>query len=181
MESIGQKLKELRTAAKLTLKQVAQQVDCTAAYLSQIENDKASPSIATLKKIAQVFDVRIVDFFLDEAHEDPVVTKPEQFSKVSMGRWQADIRQMISSVSQKRMQPFYTVIAPGGGSGGEYTHEGEEFGVVLEGVLTLRVGSDAYRVKKGESFYFSSLRPHDWSNQGAKKCVVIWVVSPPSW
>lgn len=79
MESIGQKLRELRKEAKLTLKQVAQEVDCTAAYLSQIENDKASPSIATLKKIAQVFNVRIVDFFLDESHEDPVVTTPDQY------------------------------------------------------------------------------------------------------
>lgn len=181
MESIGQKLRQLRKEAKLTLKQVAQQVDCTAAYLSQIENDKASPSIATLKRIAQVFKVRIVDFFLDDSQDDPVVTKPDQFIKVSMGRWQADIRQMVASVSQKRMQPFYTVIAPGGGSDGEYTHEGEEFGVVLEGALTLRMGSDLYRIKKGESFYFSSLRPHSWGNETARRCVVIWVVSPPSW
>lgn len=76
MESIGQKLRELRKEVKLTLKQVAQEVDCTAGYLSQIENDKASPSIATPKKIAQVFNVRIVDFFLDESYEDPVVTTP---------------------------------------------------------------------------------------------------------
>jgi transcriptional regulator with XRE-family HTH domain len=181
MESIGCKLRSLRRENKLTLKQVAQRVDCTAAYLSQIENDKASPSIATLKRIAQVFDARIVDFFLDHVQEEPVVTGPEQFVRVGMGRWRAEIRQMVSSVSRRRMQPFLTVIEPGGGSDGEYTHEGEEFGVVLEGTLTLRIGSEGFKVRRGQSFYFSSLRPHAWGNEGTRRCRLIWVVSPPSW
>ncbi len=181
MESLGQKLRELRKASKLTLKQVAEQVSCTAAYISQIENDKASPSISTLKRIAQVFNARIVDFFMEDADEDPVVTRPDQFTQVSMGRWRADIRQMVSSVSQKRMQPFYTVIEPGGGSDGEYTHEGEEFGLVLQGALTLHLNNESLKVKKGESFYFSSLKPHSWGNEGSRPCVVVWVVSPPSW
>lgn len=181
MDGVGQRLKELRQASKMTLKQVAEKVNCSAAYLSQIENDKASPSIATLKKIAQVFNARIVDFFMDNSSEDPVVTSPKSFVKVSIGQWRAEIRQMVTSVSQKRMQPFYTVVDPGGGSDGEYTHEGEEFGLILAGALTLRMGDEVHKVKKGESFYFSSLRPHAWGNEGAKPCVVVWVVSPPSW
>jgi transcriptional regulator with XRE-family HTH domain len=181
MESVGQRLRQLRKEAGLTLKQVAEKVDCTAAYLSQIENDKASPSIATLKRIAQVFNARIVDFFIDSEQDDPVVTQPEKFTKVSIGQWRAEIRQMVASVSHRRMQPFHTVVSPGGGSDGHYTHDGEEFGVVLQGILTLRIDGEVHRVKKGESFYFSSLRPHSWGNEGARPCVVIWVVSPPSW
>lgn len=51
---------------------------------------------------------------------------------------------------------------------------------MLESILTLHMGNETYKVKKGESFYFLSLRSHAWGNEGARRCVVIWVVSPPS-
>lgn len=181
MENLGNKLKQFRTDKGLTLKQVAEKVDCSPAYISQIENDKASPSIATLKKIAHALNARIVDFFIDETNQEPVVSAPGAWHKVSLPRWRASIKQMVRSVSHKRMQPFHTTIAPGGGSEGDYSHEGEEFGIVLKGTLTLTVGGETYRVKAGSSFYYSSLSPHSWGNDGPDECVVVWVVSPPSW
>jgi quercetin dioxygenase-like cupin family protein len=78
------------------------------------------------------------------------------------------------------MQPFYTTIEPGGGSKGSYSHIGEECGIVLKGMLEINLNGKAYRLKKNESFYFSSQEPHSWSNPSKKKTVVIWVVSPPT-
>lgn len=165
----------------MTLQQVAERANCTAAYLSQIEHDKASPSIASLKKIAGVLDARIVDFFLDETEQDPVVMHPSQWLGVSLPRWKADIKQMVRAVKHRQMQPFHTVIQPGGGTREDYSHQGEEFGLVLEGELTLRVGSETYLVPAGSSFYYSSTLPHAWTNEGDQTCRVVWVVCPPSW
>ncbi|RJX36424.1 MAG: cupin domain-containing protein [Desulfarculus sp.] len=181
LQTLGGKIKALRTEKKLTLQQVAGQANCTAAYLSQIERDKASPSIASLKRIAEVLGARIVDLFLDEAVDDPVVMPPSQWLRVSLPRWKADIKQMVRSVKHRRMQPFHTVIQPGGGAPDDYSHQGEEFGLVLEGQLTLRVGSETYQVPAGSSFYYSSTQPHAWTNQGQGPCRVVWVVAPPSW
>ncbi len=181
MQTIGSKLKEFRAARRLTLQQVAEAAGCTAAYVSQVERNKTSPSIASLKRIAAALNVRIVDFFLDEVAEDPVVLDPSDWPRMSMPRWKATIRQMVRSVRQRQMQPFYTVIDPGGGAPEEYSHQGEEFGLVLEGELTLRVGADTLLVREGSSFYYSSSLPHAWTNEGGHPCRVIWVVAPPSW
>ncbi len=181
LASIGLKIKEMRTEQNLTLQQVADMAGCSAAYVSQIENDKASPSIATLKRIAKVLNARIVDFFVDEIREEEVVLTAEQWPKVSLEGWRADIKQMVQTVSHKHMQPFHTVIQPGGGSRESYSHAGEEFGLVLEGEMTLKVGPDTFLVKAPSSFYYSSLLPHSWINEGDKPCRVVWVVSPPSW
>jgi quercetin dioxygenase-like cupin family protein len=181
MVSIGNKIRELRAASGLTLQQVAEGAGCTAAYISQIEHDKVSPSIASLKKIAQVFGVRIVDFFLDERTDGDLVFAPQDWPVVSMPGWSAHIRQMVPSIATKIMQPFMTEIAPGGGCPESYSHQGEEFGLVLEGELTLQVGGEEHRVPAGHSFYHSSLQPHAWVNNGQKPCRVIWVVTPPSW
>jgi len=179
--SIGHKIKELRLARGLTLQQVAAGAGCTAAYVSQIERAKASPSIATLKRIASALGVLIVDLFVEEVKDDPVVMDRDQWMKVSLRRWRADIRQMVRSTVHKRMQPFYTVIQPGGGALAPYSHEGEEFGLVLEGELTLKIGQETYLVKAGSSFYYSSLLPHAWINESQQICRVVWVVAPPSW
>ncbi len=181
MEDIGKKIKALRKEQRMTLQQLGEQSGLTASYISQIERDQTSPSIASLKKIAEAFNVRIVDFFVGGSEEEPVVMTPEDRLQVSLKGWRAQIQQLVKTVSGKRMQPFYTVIEPGGGSRDPYSHVGEEFGIVLEGFLTLTVGEKVSQVPAGHSFYYSSLIPHAWTNGGKSRTVVVWVVSPPSW
>ena len=172
---------EWRKQKNLTLQQLAENAGVSAAYISQIEHSKASPSIATLKNLARALDRPVVDFFIDELVNDPVVMHEDQWTQVNMPEWKANVRQLVRIVGNKYMQPFYTEIEPGGGSLKSYTHPGEEFGFVLEGELTLTVKEDVYKVGAMTSFYYSSLAPHCWRNFGEKKCRVIWVVCPPSW
>jgi len=163
MEEIGQKIRALRKERGLTIKDLAQAVRCSPSFISQVERGKASPSIATLKQIASALKVNIVDF------------------EISMRRWRARIYMLVKSTRGKRMQPFYTVIQPGGGSTGLYNHEGEEFGIVLKGELEINLNGVKYRVKENESFYYSSQIPHSWTNPTDCETVVVWVVSPPTW
>lgn len=179
--SIGQKVNDWRKANSLTLQQLAQKTDLTAGYISQVENDKASPSISTLKKISNALGVRIIDFFADEVINDPKVLTQDQWTKVLLPGWKADVRQLVHIVGTKRMQPFYTVIPSKGRSREPYAHQGEEFGIVLEGDLTLTVGEEIYELRPMTSFYYSSLLPHSWVNNGTKPCCVIWVITPPAW
>jgi transcriptional regulator with XRE-family HTH domain len=178
---IATRVKETRLEKQLTLKQLADRTGLSRSYLSQIENDRCSPSLATLKKIARALAVRTVDFFADELLDDPVVISRDQWTKVTLPGWEADVRQIVRTVSNKRMQPFLTEIEPGGRSRDPYSHIGEEFGLVLEGELTLTVGDRTYKVSEGLAFYHSSLLAHSWENKGKRKVRVVWVVTPPSW
>ncbi len=179
--SIGQKINDRRKTKGLTLQKLAQEVNLTAGYISQVENDKASPSIRTLKKISNALGVRIIDFFSDEIINDPKVLNQNQWTKVLLPGWKADVRQLVHIVGNKRMQPFYTVIPPQGRSREPYAHQGEEFGIVIEGNLTLTIGQEVYEVGPMTSFYYSSLLPHSWVNNENVPCLVIWVITPPAW
>jgi transcriptional regulator with XRE-family HTH domain len=179
--SIGQKVAKWRKEKGLTLQQLGAKVHLSAAFISQIEHDKASPSIATLKTIAHALDAKVIDFFADELLQDPVVTTPDQWSRVLIPGWQSDTRRLVKIVASKRMEPFLTTIKPGGKSREPDSHPGEEFGFVLQGEITITLGDDVYPVGPMCSFYYSSLLPHSWINKGKKACKIIWVVSPPSW
>ena len=181
MKEIAEKLKALRLENRLTLKQLAAKAGCTDAYLSQLERGHANPSIMTLKKIAAALGARVVDFFLEpEQNGKDVVFREKDRVRIHFNRGDARIQMLVRDVQNKRMQPFYTTLEPGGGSGGFYSHAGEEFGIVLQGILAIQIGDHCYKVRKNESFYFSSLEPHSWWNPGKRKTVVVWVVSPPS-
>lgn len=181
MKEIGEKLKAFRLANRMTLKQLGSKAGCTDAYLSQLERGRANPSIMILKKIASALQMKVVDFFLDpETSENDVVLKEGERVNINFKRGDAKIQMLVRNIRDKRMQPFYTTIEPKGGSKGPYSHIGEEFGIVLQGQLEINLNGKSYRLKKNESFYFSSQEPHSWSNPGKAKTVVIWVVSPPT-
>jgi len=125
--------------------------------------------------------VKIIDFFLDnQDEEDEVVVRKDQRATIGFNMGYAVIESLVRNTENKRMQPHYNRIRPGGGSNGEYTHEGEEFGIVLTGELELTVGDRVYYVKEGDSFYFPSTQPHGFYNKGESDTIVIWVASPPS-
>jgi transcriptional regulator with XRE-family HTH domain len=181
VREIAEKLKAFRLANRMTLKQLASKAGCTDAYLSQLERGRANPSIMILKKIASALQVKVVDFFLEpETDGNDVVCKEGERIDIRFKRGEAKIQMLVRNIQNKRMQPFYTTIDPGGGSKGSYSHIGEECGMVLKGILEIILNGKPYRVKKNESFYFSSQEPHSWSNPGKKETVVIWVVSPPT-
>jgi transcriptional regulator with XRE-family HTH domain len=181
MKEIAEKLKAFRLANRMTLKQLASKASCTDAYLSQLERGHANPSIMVLKRIAQALQVKVVDFFLEqETGENDVVLKEKERVNINFKQGDAKIQMLVRNIQNRRMQPFYTTIEPGGGSKGSYSHIGEECGIVLKGMLEINLNGKAYRLKKNESFYFSSQEPHSWSNPGKTKSVVIWVVSPPT-
>jgi len=181
MKEIAEKLKAFRLANRMTLKQLASKAGCTDAYLSQLERDHANPSIMVLKGIAEALQVKIVDFFLEhETGENDVVLKEKERVNINFRQGDAKIQMLVRNIQNRRMQPFYTTIEPGRGSKRSYSHIGEECGIVLKGMLEINLNGKAYRLKKNESFYFSSQEPHSWSNPGKTKAVVIWVVSPPT-
>jgi transcriptional regulator with XRE-family HTH domain len=177
---IGAKIKARRLSNRQTLKQLAEKVGCTSAYLSQIENGKVSPSIASLKKISEALQANITDFFMEVAPDEPVVLRADQRVLISLERWSAEIWSMVADTKNKRMQPFYTVIQPGGGSHGFYSHVGEEFGIVLKGQLEIELDGATHLVHQNESFYYSSSLPHHWTNTGKAETIVVWVISPPT-
>jgi transcriptional regulator with XRE-family HTH domain len=165
----------------MTLKQLADKAGCTDAYLSQLERGYANPSVMILKKIASALQMKVVDFFLEpEVEKNDVVLNEDERVSINFKRGDAKIQMLVRNIQNRRMQPFYTTIKPGGGSKGSYSHIGEEFGIVLQGELEINLNGKLYRVKKNASFYFSSQESHSWLNRGKRKTVVLWVVSPPT-
>lgn len=179
--AVGQRIRDLRHEHKLSLETIADRTDLSIGFLSQIERGLSSPSLRVLATLADVLGVGIAALFGSKPGDDPasggVVTRPLQRAELKL--WRTGIsKQLLSPAgTENRLNLFLVQLEPGGSTGDElYTHDGEEAGLVLEGEMTLTVDAETWSLKTGDSFRFTSRRPHRFSNPAEDaKAVVLWV------
>jgi transcriptional regulator with XRE-family HTH domain len=180
MEQLGAKLQSLRKQKKLSLRDLAERVGCSPSYLSMVENNKVDPGVSRLKRIADGLGATIVDLFQRGAPSDVVIRKNDR-SQGTFPRSKTDIEILVPPIPDREMDARLAIIHPGGSSLGDYQHPGEEFGLVLRGVLELSVEGTLYKLEEGDSFYFRSSQKHRFQNPGNEDSVILWVNHPPSW
>lgn len=174
---IGLKIKELRLKNSLTQEELADRCELTKGYISQLENDLTSPSIATLRDILTALGSSLSEFFAHGEEEPLCYGENDYFSK-DMG--ESVIKWLVPTSQKNALEPIIMTLKSGGMSGKDLPHEGEEFGYVLKGAVKLTVGSRSERLKKGMSFYFRSDKTHFIENDSASDAEIMWVSCPPN-
>jgi quercetin dioxygenase-like cupin family protein len=141
-----------------------------------------SPSISVLKSIANALGVKIVDLFTVDGGEDHVIVRNGEGCEIKYPRGDASITLLVRNLEGKNMEPLLKVLEPKTGSDGLYSHTGsQEFGYVLSGAFDLMIEENVYTLRKGDSFYFNSSRPHGFINNGEEDALILWVISPPTY
>src|SRR5512136_2959037 len=162
---IGERLKRLRMINSLTQEELASRADLTKGYISQLENDATSPSIATLKDILEVFGVSMQEFFSETTDEDVVYGKEARVQPTDDDE-KIKVELLVPGAQNREMDPVLLTVEPGAEMEEQPFHEGEEFGFVLLGKIQLRLDDRVYTVKKDECFYFTSDKRHSVKNIG---------------
>ena len=175
--NIGENLKRIRVANSLTQQELADRCELTKGYISQLERDLTSPSIATLTDILECLGTDLASFF-NEAVDNKIVFKHDDvFVKESDDNY--IINWIVPNAQKYKMEPILVELGSGSKTKVDEPHEGEEFGYVLGGSILLYYGSQVYKVKKGESFYIKTNKTHYIENAGKSVARVLWISTPP--
>ena len=176
---IGERLKRLRMINSLTQEELASRADLTKGYISQLENDATSPSIATLKDIIDVFGVSMQEFFSETVDEEIVFGKDSRV-QASDDDDGIKVELLVPGAQNREMDPVLVTLVPGEEMKEQPFHEGEEFGYVLFGKVQLKLDEKIYTIEKDECFYFTSDKKHAVKNIGKGAAKILWVVTPPT-
>lgn len=174
---IGRKIRELRVRKGLTQEELADRSELSKGFISQLERDLTSPSIATLIDLLQCLGTTPGEFFQETAEEQLVFGREDYFEKQDP-ELRNTVEWIIPNAQKNRMEPIRLTLEAGGSTYPDNPHEGEEFGYVLRGTVTIHLGGSQYTAKKGESFYFTPEKQHYLSSKHG--CTVLWVSTPPS-
>ncbi len=206
MDNLGSRLKNIRLKAGLTLRELARKADVSPSFVSQIENGKSQPSVATLYAFAQLLNVSIDELFDQRDGEverralvegwgpngdkNPInawqpseyanrvsVVHPSHRSSLTMA--EGVVWERLAATPEHAVNFMKITYAPGAtstGGGGLVSHEGYEYGYVLKGTLEIVVGSETFTLNEGESMGFDSMIPHRLRNVGDGEFEGIWFV-----
>ena len=177
---LGARIRARRLARHETLRELAAKAAVTESFLSQVERGVASPSIASVQRIARALDTSIAELFAADDSAGTVVRVGDRRKIVYQGLGAVD--EFLTRGTEGRLQVIFSTIQPGGGTGDEaYTHDSdEEVVVVLEGSLDLWVGPEHYRLETGDAVTHSSRVAHRNTNPGPGVARVLFCITPPS-
>ncbi len=193
-ERLGSEIREVRRARGLTLKQLSQQLSCSAAYLSRIELGAANVSSALLGEISDALAVDSQWFYpkvvgeglLEQQH----VVRSENRRPLSdmYTRSSEELGfedQLLSSSIAGQCYLLLSRFAPKKGAVADkeqnlesYVFEGEQHGVVLTGEIELILGDESIVLRAGDSFSYPSLIPHRFRNNQDQEATMVWAMSP---
>jgi len=174
---IGGRLRAARQARGLTLEKVAAATSLTKGFISRLERDEVSPSVASLVSVCEVLGIRIGELF--ETPQTQVVRAAEGRRINFGGSKVAEF--LLTPGTQSQLQVIHSTIAPGGSGGKElYTLDCEiEFVYVVRGGLVVTLSGKSVSLTTGDAFTFPGREPHTWANDsGVEECEVLWALAP---
>lgn len=182
---LGHQVRDLRRAKGVTIPQLAARIDRSVGWLSQIERGLSEVSISALHQIAAALEVQVSWFFGQGATPpaDELGLVLRKANRRTLDFHGSGVHEEIVSPSLSgQLLLVETTFAPGASTGDrDRQRRGEESGLVLRGMLELQVEGRTLRLAAGDSFAFTRTGPHRCHNPGHEPCVVLWVITPPSY
>ena len=173
---IGGRLRATRLARGLTLGQVAAASGLTEGFVSKLERDQVSPSVASLVSVCEALGLKVGELF------DPpssAIVRAGDGAQVNFGG--KSVKEfLLSSGNQTAIEVLHSHIAPGGNGGEElYSLNCEvEFVYVLRGKLEVTLGPEHHLLNQGDAMTFRGRDAHTWRNPSSEPVEVLWVLSP---
>lgn len=182
---VGEKIQSLRKSQSISIEELAQRSGLAVEQIERIESNTDLPSLAPLIKIARVLGVRLGTFLDDQDETGPAICrKAEAKDSISFSnnaiqsRKHMEYHSLSKSKADRHMEPFIIDVAATQDSDFVLSsHEGEEFIMILEGVMEISYGKNTYILEEGDSIYYDSIVPHHvhaFEGQAAKILAVVY-------
>lgn len=181
---LGARLRHARLLRGMRLKELAGEAGCSESMASKIENDKVVPSLTTLHRLCKALGTNVSTLLNSDQPQPWTIMRAGTRQSIGLAQrsgsegTRAEV--LVPFGDGRLLEGFVVVIEPGGHSGGQIQHKGEEVGYVLEGTLELTIEGRSHRLVAGDSFHFPSDLPHSYGNAGTTELRVVWINTPPT-
>lgn len=174
---LGRKIRDLRLRRGLTVQQLAQASGLSKGFISQVENERTSPSLATLRDLARALETSVA-YLVVEEEQVPYVVRADKRPRVNVGSDTSQVE--VLSAQPKRNLELLLADLPAGVSAGEkrHYHHGEECLLCLEGQVRVSCGEHELILETGDSCHYDGRLPHAVENCGDSPARLIIAITP---
>jgi transcriptional regulator with XRE-family HTH domain len=177
---LGQRLRAVRLERGESLREVGDAASVSESFLSQVERGLTSPSVISLRRIANALGVHIIELLASQEDGGHLVRVKDRGRYLDPRHGSSD--EFLTPRSARRLQVNLSEIDPGQGIREAYTHDSdEECVIVLLGKLDMTANGASYALEEGDALLLNPRLPHSFVNPGPGQARVLWVMTPPSW
>ncbi|MCB1716917.1 MAG: cupin domain-containing protein [Candidatus Competibacteraceae bacterium] len=177
---VGARLRVVREMHGLSQRELARRAGVTNGTISLIEQNKNSPSIASLKKVLNGIPMSLAEFFSADDLPSPSRQFFQSRELVEITRGRVSFRQVGGDLRLHKLQILHERYAPGADTGKTMLrHESEEGGIIIEGQIEITVDGKRHVLGPGDAYLFDSRLPHRFRNISDEECVIISACTPP--
>ncbi|HXH04708.1 MAG TPA: cupin domain-containing protein [Candidatus Competibacteraceae bacterium] len=175
---VGTRLRLVRESRGLSQRELARRAGVTNGTISLIEQNKNSPSVASLKKVLDGIPMTLAEFFaLDMPPREQIFFRADQLLEITRG--QIVFRQ-VGDMRGRNLQILHERYQPHADTGkAMLRHDSEEGGIILQGHIEITVGEERCVLGPGDAYYFDCRLPHRFRNVGEEVCELISACTPP--
>lgn len=178
---IGSTIRSIRKRKNITIAQICEMTGLSQGFMSQVETNKTSPSIATLEQIARALEVPLAYLLLKKEERMQIIRKEER-KQTSSGPDRLKVSHLATT---KHVRMMIVEIPPGASTGEEpRAHEGEEVHLVMKGTILAEQGGDEVILNEGDSFSWNACTPHKVKNIGDDTALImisVYTEEPQDW
>jgi len=174
LAAIGRRIRDTRKARGMTLQQLAEVSGISSSMLSLVERGLASPSIGSLIVIADALNETMSDLMATDPHTADLVVRAADIQPVTTN--QNVVRRVMKEDRGRGISIALNEYAPNTGSNeSPLSHDGYEYGLLLEGVLTVEIDGEIHKIGAGDLISYESRRPHRIFNHGERIARTVWI------
>jgi transcriptional regulator with XRE-family HTH domain len=174
---LGARLRHAREASRLSLEEAAQRSGVTKSFLSRVERDVTSPSIASLVGICEAVGLSVADLF--QLPQTTLVRRRDRPRLGDLPKAADVVDTLITPAGERHVTVLESAVAAGGSAGSVlYTLPSEcEVCYVLQGSVEVQVEDQAFDLEAGDALTFGAAVPHSWrvTSDGAR---ILWILAP---
>ncbi|WP_341266446.1 helix-turn-helix domain-containing protein [Candidatus Phytoplasma fraxini] len=174
--NIGLQLRNLRLNRKITQKELANKINVTSGYISQIENNLISPSLKILFALFKIFKISASDFFQQKQNIE-LIHKKDDFLAVKEPSLKNTSYYLFPSINRYQIEPIMIEIESKGQTAIGNNSKEDVFGFVIEGDIVLILNKFRYFLKKGDAFYLSTDKKYYLLNQSEDIAKILKIIS----
>jgi transcriptional regulator with XRE-family HTH domain len=180
VESVGERIKKARKEKGISIEDLSARTGFSVEMLSNFENQKASPQIGTIIRLAKALKTVFGTLTSDQEDKNYSVVRQSERKVISRHASQKghnySYMSLASDVNKRHMETFIVKLEPQDSFEELSIHDGEEFIFVIEGEVKLRIEDKTEILSAGDSIYYFSNIPHLVSSNISEPTYILAVI-----
>jgi transcriptional regulator with XRE-family HTH domain len=174
---LGRKIRDLRLRRGLTVQKLADATGLSKGFISQVENDRTSPSLATLRDLATALRTSMAYLVVED---DPTLHVVRAAERPRLPADGDTLRtELLSALPKRNLELLMLELPPGPPvTEQRHSHPGEECLLCVEGRVRLLYGEQELLLETGDSCHFDGRVPHSTGNLGPAVARVLIAMTP---